>query len=145
MDCKAIVASKVSYANIKEALNSLKINIPIILTDNDDLPEGAIKFAEFAEDFNINTDCLKAVKRGPNDVAILPFSSGTTGFPKGVVLDHKSVVAMNMQIADPEIVAIKETTGKWQSMAINILLNSNDVDDFTIKTFVSHVEVTTDL
>ncbi|XP_073946391.1 uncharacterized protein isoform X2 [Choristoneura fumiferana] len=121
VDCKAIIASKLSYASIKEALSALKINIPIILTDNDDLPEGAIKFAEFAEDFNVNTDCLKSVKRGPNDVAILPFSSGTTGFPKGVVIDHKSAVAMNMQIADPNIVAIKETTATYQSVLPAIL------------------------
>lgn len=110
--CKAVVTSKIFYANIRQALTELKLNIPIILTDNDGLPEGTIKFAEFAEDFNLDTSCLKSVKRSPNDVAILPFSSGTTGFPKAVVLPHKSVVAMNQQIIDPEIVVIKETTGK---------------------------------
>lgn len=87
-------------------------NVPIILVDNDDLPDGTIKFAELAEDFTIDVDCLKAVQRSPKDVAILPFSSGTTGLPKAVVLTHESVVAMNHMIADPEVVVIEETTGK---------------------------------
>nr|XP_037873174.1 4-coumarate--CoA ligase 3 isoform X2 [Bombyx mori] len=110
IDCKAIVSSKISYANIKQALDELKVNVPIILVDNEGLPEGAIKFAELAEDFNVDIDCLKSVQRGPKDVAILPFSSGTTGFPKAVVLDHGGVVALNQMIIDPEIVVIEETT-----------------------------------
>lgn len=110
--CKAIVTSKMSYPSIKQALTELKLDIPVILIDNEGLPEGTIKFAEFAEDFNINTDCLKSIHRSPKDLAILPFSSGTTGFPKAVVLTHESVVAMNQQIAYPDIIVIKETTGE---------------------------------
>lgn len=89
------------------------MDIPIILVENEGLPEGTIRFAEFAEDFNLDTSCLKSVKRGPKDLAILPFSSGTTGFPKAVALNHASVLAMNQQIIDPEIVVCKETTGKF--------------------------------
>lgn len=108
-----MVTSKITYANVKQALTEVKLDIPIILTDNDGLPEGTIKFAEFAQDFSLDTSCLKSVQRGPKDIAILPFSSGTTGFPKGVVLTHGSVVALNEQIADPDIVVVKETTGKF--------------------------------
>lgn len=121
IDCKAIVSSKISYANIKQALDELKVNVPIILVDNEGLPEGAIKFAELAEDFNVDIDCLKSVQRGPKDVAILPFSSGTTGFPKAVVLDHGGVVALNQMIIDPEIVVIEETTATHQSVLPAIL------------------------
>lgn len=97
------------------------MDIPIVLVENEGLPEGTIRFAEFAEDFNLDTDCLKAVRRGPKDLAILPFSSGTTGFPKAVALTHASVLAMNQQIIDPEIVVCKETTGK----SIHVLIGTS--------------------
>lgn len=29
----------------------------------------------------------------PDDVAVLPYSSGTTGFPKGVMLTHRNIVS----------------------------------------------------
>ncbi|XP_026730589.1 4-coumarate--CoA ligase 1-like [Trichoplusia ni] len=119
--CKAVVASNISYANIKQALSELQMDIPIVLVENEGLPEGTIRFAEFAEDFNLDTDCLKAVRRGPKDLAILPFSSGTTGFPKAVALTHASVLAMNQQIIDPEIVVCKETTATNQAVLPAIL------------------------
>lgn len=62
---------------------------------------------------------MKEVKRSSSDVAILPFSSGTTGFPKGVVLTHKSVNAMNKMIFDPKIIAVEEASGKLRSYLTN--------------------------
>lgn len=38
----------------------------------------------------------------PNDVVALPFSSGTSGLPKGVMLTHKSVVTGVAQLVDGE-------------------------------------------
>ncbi|XP_045499624.1 4-coumarate--CoA ligase 1-like [Colias croceus] len=119
--CKAIVASKISYANISEALSAMNKNLPVILIDHDSLPEGTIKFAEFANDLNVDIDCLKSVKRSPKDVAIMPFSSGTTGFPKAVVCTHKSVVSFNKAILDPNIVAIEEASANYQSVLPGIL------------------------
>jgi len=40
-------------------------------------------------------------------VAILPFSSGTTGVPKGVELTHRNVVANVRQYVTPECASIK--------------------------------------
>lgn len=53
-------------------------------------------------------DLIKRGKSLPNtdsstfsehDVAVLPFSSGTTGLPKGVMLTHRNLVS-NMEMAD---------------------------------------------
>jgi acyl-CoA synthetase (AMP-forming)/AMP-acid ligase II len=41
---------------------------------------------------------MPSVDVGPDDVALLPYSSGTTGLPKGVVLTHRNVVASLCQM-----------------------------------------------
>jgi acyl-CoA synthetase (AMP-forming)/AMP-acid ligase II len=43
------------------------------------------------------------------DVAALPYSSGTTGFPKGVVLTHRNLVANILQIEQSKIFTAGET------------------------------------
>ncbi|XP_072930565.1 uncharacterized protein [Epargyreus clarus] len=121
IDCKAIVTSTLSYPNVLAALKEIKSKIPVILISNEETPEGAIKYAEFTEDLSVDTSCLKSVHRSPKDVAILPFSSGTTGFPKGVVLTHQSVVAMNQMILSPGIVAVEEASASYQSVIPAIL------------------------
>ncbi|KAM3960213.1 uncharacterized protein ACR2FA_005696 [Aphomia sociella] len=116
IECKAVVSSKISYPNIAEALKSMNSNIPVILLDNDGLPEGTIRFADLAENTNIDINCLKSVKRSADDVAVVPFSSGTSGFPKGVVLTHRAIVASSQMISMPDILAVLETTATQQSV-----------------------------
>lgn len=43
----------------------------------------------FPEDLQV--DC-------ENDIVVLPFSSGTTGFPKAVMLNHRCLVANLQQL-----------------------------------------------
>lgn len=45
---------------------------------------------------------LPAVKINPDDVVALPYSSGTTGLPKGVMLTHKGLVTSVAQQVDGE-------------------------------------------
>lgn len=46
---------------------------------------------------------LKSIQLSPEDVCVIPFSSGTTGLPKGVVLRHKQLVAglQTMNVPNP--------------------------------------------
>src|SRR5206468_11193094 len=44
------------------------------------------------------------------DLAVLPYSSGTTGFPKGVVLTHRNRVANLLQTASVHHVADQDRT-----------------------------------
>uniref|UniRef100_A0A6N2KM51 4-coumarate--CoA ligase n=1 Tax=Salix viminalis TaxID=40686 RepID=A0A6N2KM51_SALVM len=55
----------------------------------DDPPENCLHFTVLAE---ANESEMPAVSIHPDDPVALPFSSGTTGLPKGVILTHKSLV-----------------------------------------------------
>ena len=44
------------------------------------------------------TDAPPAPAVGPDDLAVLPYSSGTSGRPKGVILTHRNLVANLLQI-----------------------------------------------
>ena len=46
------------------------------------------------------------------DVAILPYSSGTTGMPKGVQLTHRNMVANLTQLSHPKNDILKSYSGK---------------------------------
>ncbi len=69
------------------------INDIVILGDGED---GTSFFEYLAEPFEeqLTFDCA-------NDVAVLPYSSGTTGLPKGVMLTHRNLVANIAQINPP--------------------------------------------
>uniref|UniRef100_A0A2A4IY84 Luciferin 4-monooxygenase n=1 Tax=Heliothis virescens TaxID=7102 RepID=A0A2A4IY84_HELVI len=79
---------------LKEALSLAKKDIPIIcLKDGSNpLPANTISFQEFALADNVDHSVLKEVSRTADDVSFLPYSSGTTGLPKGVELTHKSII-----------------------------------------------------
>lgn len=65
----------------------------------DDPPEKCLHFSVLSE---ANESDLPSVSIDPNDPVALPFSSGTTGLPKGVVLTHKSLITSVAQQVDGE-------------------------------------------
>uniref|UniRef100_A0A6N2KYU7 4-coumarate--CoA ligase n=1 Tax=Salix viminalis TaxID=40686 RepID=A0A6N2KYU7_SALVM len=65
----------------------------------DDPPENCLHFTVLAE---ANESEMPAVSIHPDDPVALPFSSGTTGLPKGVILTHKSLVTSVAQQVDGE-------------------------------------------
>jgi acyl-CoA synthetase (AMP-forming)/AMP-acid ligase II len=45
-----------------------------------------------------NSEAPPAISTSPDDLAVLPYSSGTTGKPKGVMLTHRNVIANILQV-----------------------------------------------
>ncbi|XP_022719877.1 4-coumarate--CoA ligase 2-like [Durio zibethinus] len=65
----------------------------------DDPPENCLHFTVLSE---ANENEIPQVSIDPDDPVALPFSSGTTGLPKGVVLTHKSLITSVAQQVDGE-------------------------------------------
>nr|ADO16242.1 4-coumarate-CoA ligase [Ocimum tenuiflorum] len=62
-------------------------------------PEGCLDFSVLCEADEADAP---DVEIDPNDAVALPFSSGTTGLPKGVILTHKSLITSIAQQVDGE-------------------------------------------
>lgn len=73
--------------------------------------DGTWDFGEMI-DPSVDTSDLRPSTRRNTDVAFMPYSSGTTGLSKGVLLSHRNIVTNIAQIDNPEIHHILDTTGK---------------------------------
>ncbi|CAA7027807.1 unnamed protein product [Microthlaspi erraticum] len=83
-----------------------------VITTDEPTPENCLPFSALTEETNPQ-ERSESVDVGGDDAAALPFSSGTTGLPKGVVLTHKSLITSVAQQVDGD--------------NPNIYLTSNDV------------------
>jgi len=57
----------------------------------------------------------------PREVALLPYSSGTTGMPKGVMLTHRNCVANLEQCVHPALVSHTPTCADYQERILSVL------------------------
>ncbi|KPJ04601.1 putative 4-coumarate--CoA ligase 2 [Papilio xuthus] len=117
-DTKLIFVVRETIDTVKEALKLSQRNIPIIVINLDgNLPEGTISFKDLVEDSHVDVSILKEVKRNEEDLAFLPYSSGTTGLPKGVELTNKNIVA-NLVQQDTECRQHEFTTESHQDSVL---------------------------
>lgn len=93
---KLLVTQSVYAEKVK---NFAKENDIKIVTIDNPAPEGCMHFSVLTE---ADENEIPAVKINPDDVVALPYSSGTTGLPKGVMLTHKSQVTSVAQQVDGE-------------------------------------------
>ncbi|TYI27068.1 hypothetical protein ES332_A05G153800v1 [Gossypium tomentosum] len=91
-----LIITQASYVDkVKEFAQDNDVMVMCI----DSAPEGCLHFSELTQ---ADDNDLPEVDIAPEDVIGLPYSSGTTGLPKGVMLTHKGLVTSVAQQVDGE-------------------------------------------
>ncbi|XP_027342389.1 4-coumarate--CoA ligase-like 1 [Abrus precatorius] len=85
-DAKLIVTNITNFEKVKG------LELPIIVL-GDEIVEGAMNWNKLLEAANRAGDDLTREPIQQNDLCAMPFSSGTTGMSKGVMLTHRNLVA----------------------------------------------------
>ncbi|KAI3820619.1 hypothetical protein L1987_08167 [Smallanthus sonchifolius] len=92
---KIIITQSVHVAKVKDFASENSVKVVSI----DSTVEGCLHFSELTSG---DENKLPEVEISPDDVVALPYSSGTTGLPKGVMLTHKGLVTSVAQQVDGE-------------------------------------------
>lgn len=96
---KCLITVPELLENSSNAIKDLKCSVHIISIGKGNQNK-VINFFDLCE---IQYDQLPDISNGiDKDVAVLPYSSGTTGLPKGVQLSHRNVVANLCQLLHPK-------------------------------------------
>ncbi|XP_032691655.1 4-coumarate--CoA ligase 2-like [Odontomachus brunneus] len=101
---KAIITSTAIASTVLTAANScLPPQTPFIVINDqiNPMPEGCIPFDDLITRGKSLSNIVLS-RSLINDVAVLPFSSGTTGLPKGVMLTHRNLVS-NMEMGESSL------------------------------------------
>lgn len=121
-NAKAIItSSSIASTTLTATKTCLSPETPFIVIDDKTgfIPDGSIPF----DDLVTRGKSLPSVStnRTFDDVAILPFSSGTTGLPKGVMLTHRNLVSNIMMNQSSFLDSYNPTTSTYQEVVPLIL------------------------
>ncbi len=93
----AVITNMELYPKIAEAAKGLKTIKHVIITGGETLPSGTVSFEDMLSG---RSAAFEMAVMGPDDTAVLMYTSGTTGFPKGVMLSHRNI-GSNLEDGSP--------------------------------------------
>nr|KYP57452.1 4-coumarate--CoA ligase 2 [Cajanus cajan] len=93
---KLIITQAAYVEKVKSFADSNEVMVMCIDSPQHD---GVLEFSRLT---NADEREAPGVKINPDDVVALPFSSGTSGLPKGVMISHKNLVTTVAQLVDGE-------------------------------------------
>ncbi|XP_022918337.2 uncharacterized protein [Onthophagus taurus] len=128
---KAIFTINSAVNNVQEALKSAQLKIPIIVvtsTQNESVPKGLIKYEELV---NLKSDSTPLEQLDNDDFWFLPYSSGTTGLPKGVMLTNKN---LTVNIAQYQAFNFMEKTTENFQDVLPLIIPMFHIYGFTMAT-----------
>ncbi|WP_106497224.1 class I adenylate-forming enzyme family protein [Lentibacillus sp. Marseille-P4043] len=116
---KVVITSSVFMEKIQEAVAALPIKPKIFLTDDEVKQEdyAGLEITYFYDAIDqANLATLDNVPANEDDVAVILYTSGTTGRPKGVMLSHKNLYASARTSA-----LLSETDTKNSNVTVGVL------------------------
>ncbi|KAF2358668.1 AMP-dependent synthetase/ligase [Trinorchestia longiramus] len=85
-------------------LQECSVSLKALVCTEGAAPEGHVSLSDLYGESAASLD--HAVVNPSEDLAVLPYSSGTTGLPKGVMLTHSNIVANLTQVLHPDITEV---------------------------------------
>ncbi|XP_015113043.1 4-coumarate--CoA ligase-like 7 [Diachasma alloeum] len=120
-EAAAVITTKEKYSEIVESIkgqNSIRLPPMVVPSGTEPVPSGAINFRDL-----VNDRIEEFEKTGKhtgvddkNDTALMPYSSGTTGVPKGVELTHRNIIANLTQMKHLEYNFAEPAIGEHQEI-----------------------------
>ena len=106
---KAVVTISMLVPLVRASSSNLKdLKHVIVIGDTED---GCHSFMSMMKDDSSAYNPEAGTRDPAEEIAVLPYSSGTTGKPKGVMLTHRNLVANICEGVLPEWCNFRHTTG----------------------------------
>jgi acyl-CoA synthetase (AMP-forming)/AMP-acid ligase II len=117
-NAKLLITTAALATRAREAAETASASLEIVTMDE---APGMVSLASIVSDADPPSVAIDPF----NDVAVLPYSSGTTGLPKGVMLTHRNLVANVVQIdaIEEELSAFVGVLPFFHIYGMNVLMN----------------------